>query len=104
MGLSDTREKLRDHFEISAEHIAYQAMESLHRQGKIELEQLTEARTQLQINPDKPNPVEDPHSNDDALYLDLGAEGVNDDAANVLVPVLAGGLAVAGGPLPMLGR
>ena len=54
-GLSETRNSLRDFFEVSANHIAYSAMENLYRVGELKKEILIEARKTLAINPDKIN-------------------------------------------------
>ncbi|HAY70501.1 MAG TPA: pyruvate dehydrogenase (acetyl-transferring), homodimeric type [Saprospirales bacterium] len=55
-GRSETRESLRDFFEVDARHIAYAALFSLAKDGKISKEVLKKAKKQLEINADKPNP------------------------------------------------
>ncbi len=57
-GLSESRPVLRDHFEVSAEHIAFAALSSLYRERYID-GQLLEAHTAgLNVNVDKNNPRE----------------------------------------------
>jgi len=58
-GLSESRPDLREHFEVSAEYIAYAALAGLHKDGKLPLEQLLEQAKTLGIRPDKPNPAID---------------------------------------------
>jgi len=55
-GRSDTRDALRDFFEISPAHIAYAALKALFDEGSIKKEQLAEARKLWGIDPDKPSP------------------------------------------------
>jgi pyruvate dehydrogenase E1 component len=55
-GLSDTRDVLREYFEVDANYIAYMAIQSLFRQNKIEKKALDEALNKLMINKDKSNP------------------------------------------------
>jgi len=55
-GRSETRESLRDFFEVDAKHIAFAALFSLVKEGKISKEVLKKAKKQLGINADKPNP------------------------------------------------
>lgn len=56
-GLSDTREALRDYFEISASHVVQAALVLLQREGRISREQLQRRLETLDINPDKPDPL-----------------------------------------------
>lgn len=56
-GRSDSREALRDFFEVDDRHIAYAALYALFREGKIEEKQVLEARKELKIRPNKPNPL-----------------------------------------------
>ena len=56
-GLSETRAALRDFFEVSAEHIAYAALEALHRQGDISRDKLLQFRQALNIEADRPDPA-----------------------------------------------
>lgn len=55
-GLSEARDTLREHFEVSAEYIAYSALSRLYTQGKIESGLLKRALTDLGINTNKINP------------------------------------------------
>ena len=54
-GLSDSRSALRDFFEVSAEHMAYAAMENLYRVGELKQKALLDARKSLGIDPDSIN-------------------------------------------------
>ena len=54
-GLSDSRSALRDFFEVSAEHMAYAAMENLYRVGELKQKVLLDARKSLGIDPDSIN-------------------------------------------------
>ncbi len=56
-GRSDTRENLRQFFEVDRRHIAYAALYRLFLKGKISRSTLLDARNQLNIDPEKPNPV-----------------------------------------------
>jgi pyruvate dehydrogenase E1 component len=56
-GRSDTRRALRQHFEVSAEHIAYSALYALVEEGTLERNILVPAMEQLQINPEHLDPV-----------------------------------------------
>ncbi len=56
-GRSDTREKLRQFFEVDRFHIAFAALTALNRLGKVKDSELTDAREQLGIDPQKPNPA-----------------------------------------------
>lgn len=55
-GRSDTREALRAFFEVTAEHIAFAALKSLADEGALPLERVTQAVTELGIDPEKPAP------------------------------------------------
>lgn len=55
-GRSDTRENLRAHFEVDANHIAYTAIKALADQGAIEQKIVLDAKKKLNIK-DKPNPA-----------------------------------------------
>jgi pyruvate dehydrogenase E1 component len=48
-GLSEARDTLREHFQVSAEYIVYTALHSLYVKQKISLERLTRARNDLKI-------------------------------------------------------
>ena len=56
-GRSDTRESLRRFFEVDRNSIAYAALYALYRQGAIKVEELIQAREDLQLDPSKPNPL-----------------------------------------------
>jgi pyruvate dehydrogenase E1 component len=56
-GLSESRDTLRDHFEVDARYIAWSALIGLYRQGEIEDELLLKARAQLNIPTDKLDPM-----------------------------------------------
>jgi pyruvate dehydrogenase E1 component len=56
-GRSDTREALRQHFEVDAEHVAYAALQALARADRFELKRLRGAAKELGIDPDQPDPV-----------------------------------------------
>ncbi|HOE66206.1 MAG TPA: pyruvate dehydrogenase (acetyl-transferring), homodimeric type [Candidatus Hydrogenedentes bacterium] len=56
-GRSESREALRDFFEVDARFIAYATMTALARDGKIKKDTLKKALKQLAINPNKPNPM-----------------------------------------------
>ena len=55
-GRSDTREALRDFFEISPEHIAYAALNQLAQEGNFPRKKLGAALRELAIDPDRPAP------------------------------------------------
>ncbi len=56
-GRSDTREKLRDFFEVDRRYVVVTALNTLKEQGKIEASVVTEAIKKYGLNPDKSNPV-----------------------------------------------
>ena len=56
-GRSDTREALREHFEVNPEHIAYAALHGLCLDGKSTPEELKRAIAELGIDPDRLNPL-----------------------------------------------
>ena len=56
-GRSDTRQQLRQHFEVSREHIAFAALRALADQGDLELAVVEQALSTLGINASKPNPM-----------------------------------------------
>ncbi len=56
-GRSDTRESLREFFEISAEFVALAALYELSRRGEFDPEKVQSALTELGIDPEKPNPL-----------------------------------------------
>jgi pyruvate dehydrogenase E1 component len=56
-GRSDTREALREHFEVNPEHIAYAALHGLCLDGKSTPEELKRAIAELGIDADAVNPL-----------------------------------------------
>ncbi|MEI7999666.1 MAG: pyruvate dehydrogenase (acetyl-transferring), homodimeric type, partial [Candidatus Omnitrophota bacterium] len=56
-GRSESREALRDFFEVDAKHIVWATLVSLLKQKKITTDLLNKAKAELQINPDKLNPM-----------------------------------------------
>ena len=55
-GRSDTREALRDFFEVDYRHIAIAALHELAREGRIDEETVSEAISEFGIDRGKPNP------------------------------------------------
>lgn len=55
-GRSDTREALRDFFEIDARHVVIATLTGLLREGKIKAEVVAKAMDDFSIDGDKPNP------------------------------------------------
>jgi pyruvate dehydrogenase E1 component len=56
-GRSETRQALRDFFEVDARHIAYTALCGLAREKRIKPTLVEKARQDLAIDPEKPNPL-----------------------------------------------
>jgi pyruvate dehydrogenase E1 component len=56
-GRSDTREALRDFFEVDAKHIVFTALTALYREGKFKDKDLDKAAKELGINSEKKNPM-----------------------------------------------
>ncbi|MGH2418525.1 MAG: transketolase-like TK C-terminal-containing protein, partial [Candidatus Limnocylindria bacterium] len=56
-GRSDTREALRTHFEVNAEHIAYASLYSLCLDGKSTPDELKRAIADLGIDPERIHPL-----------------------------------------------
>ena len=56
-GRSDTREKLREFFEVSRNHIAYAALYGLYRKGAVNATKLKSARSKLGIDSDRAEPL-----------------------------------------------
>jgi pyruvate dehydrogenase E1 component len=56
-GRSESREALRDFFEVDHRHIVYATLGALVKDGKLKKEILEKAKKQLNIKPDKPNPI-----------------------------------------------
>ena len=57
-GRSDTREALRCHFEIDAEHIAFATLVALTRDGQLDERVVFEAGAELRIKPEAPSPLD----------------------------------------------
>ncbi|MEL6545597.1 MAG: pyruvate dehydrogenase (acetyl-transferring), homodimeric type, partial [Myxococcota bacterium] len=55
-GRSDTREKLREHFETDANHVVYTVLFGLFQEGKLEASALKAAREKLGIDSNKSDP------------------------------------------------
>ncbi len=58
-GRSDSRERLRDFFEVDYRYIALAALYQLQRQGAVNKKTVTQALKDFAINPDKLNPHQD---------------------------------------------
>ena len=56
-GRSDTRAKLRRHFEVDAEHIVVATLSALAASGDVKPEAVAEAIRRYDIDPDRSNPV-----------------------------------------------
>ena len=56
-GRSESRQVLRRHFEIDAEHTAFLTLGELHRRGAIDAKTLLAARESLGIDPSKIDPA-----------------------------------------------
>ena len=56
-GRSETREALRDHFEVDYRFIALGALSALAREGQIECDVVVQAMQDLEIDPAKTNPI-----------------------------------------------
>jgi len=56
-GRSDTREALRRHFEVDAEHTAYAALYALSQQGQFDKKKLPKAVKDLALDPEKLDPA-----------------------------------------------
>ncbi|MGI8828513.1 MAG: pyruvate dehydrogenase (acetyl-transferring), homodimeric type [Candidatus Limnocylindria bacterium] len=56
-GRSDTREALREHFEVNPEHIAYAALHALCIDGKSTPDELKRAIADLEIDPERVHPL-----------------------------------------------
>jgi pyruvate dehydrogenase E1 component len=55
-GRSEAREELREYFEVDRNHIAYAAILSLVKTGRLAVERADEAAEKLKINKEKINP------------------------------------------------
>ncbi len=56
-GRSETREALRDFFEVDAKHVVFATLTALFKEGKIKDKDLDKAAKELGINPKKRNPM-----------------------------------------------
>ncbi|MDG2090822.1 MAG: pyruvate dehydrogenase (acetyl-transferring), homodimeric type [Gammaproteobacteria bacterium] len=56
-GLSESREDLRDHFEVDSRYIAWSALTALYRDGTLTKAKLNKARKELSIPESKTNPI-----------------------------------------------
>ena len=56
-GRSDTREKLRQFFEVDRYYVTVAALSALANQGKFEKDQVLEAMRKYNIDRNKPNPA-----------------------------------------------
>ena len=56
-GRSESREALRDHFEVDYRFIAPGALSALAHEGQIENDAVAQAMKDLEIDPAKPNPI-----------------------------------------------
>jgi pyruvate dehydrogenase E1 component len=56
-GRSETREALRDFFEVDAKHVAWATLSTLYRKGEVRRDVLDRAREHLGIDPNKMNPM-----------------------------------------------
>ena len=56
-GRSETREALRDFFEVDAKHVAWATLSTLYRKGEVQRDVLDRAREHLGIDPNKINPM-----------------------------------------------
>jgi pyruvate dehydrogenase E1 component len=55
-GRSDTREALRRHFEVDAEHVVVATLSALADMGEVKPEQVAEAVKRYEIDPDRGSP------------------------------------------------
>jgi pyruvate dehydrogenase E1 component len=56
-GRSDTRSKLRDHFEVDARHVAFATLYALAQAGALETDVVAKAIEELKIDPERMNPL-----------------------------------------------
>lgn len=56
-GRSDTRENLREHFEVNAEHTVYATLVALEAEGKVAIDVVKKAQQELNIDPEKVDPL-----------------------------------------------
>jgi pyruvate dehydrogenase E1 component len=56
-GRSESREALRRHFEVDAEHVVFATLSTLVRDGQLDRKVIPQAIKTLGIDPEKPDPV-----------------------------------------------
>jgi pyruvate dehydrogenase E1 component len=56
-GRSDTREHLREFFEVDRRWIAHAALAALAKEGKVSAKDVSRAIKQYNLDPEKPNPL-----------------------------------------------
>jgi pyruvate dehydrogenase E1 component len=56
-GRSDGRKALRDFFEVDARHITFATLSALAREERLDVRVVQQAMRELEINPDKVNPM-----------------------------------------------
>jgi pyruvate dehydrogenase E1 component len=56
-GRSDSREQLRQHFEVSAGHVVVASLRALADEGKLDMATVRSALKKFNIDPERPNPV-----------------------------------------------
>ena len=56
-GRSETRNELRNFFEVNRYYIVMTALESLSNEGKMDKSKITDAINKYKLDPEKPNPV-----------------------------------------------
>ncbi len=56
-GRSDTREKLRHHFEVDRRWVVVAALSALAEEGKVDREKVAAALVKYELDPNKPNPM-----------------------------------------------
>jgi pyruvate dehydrogenase E1 component len=56
-GRSETREALRDFFEVDARHIAFAALSAMARENQVKVSVVKKARKQLEMDPEKVSPL-----------------------------------------------
>jgi pyruvate dehydrogenase E1 component len=57
LGRSESREALRDFFEVDHRHVTLAALSALVREGRLPASDAADARRKLEIDPDKPDPT-----------------------------------------------
>jgi pyruvate dehydrogenase E1 component len=56
-GRSDSRPALRDFFEVDARYVVFATLTGLAKKGRVDRDVLIQAMTDLEIDPEKPNPM-----------------------------------------------